>query len=136
MKIIFCNKRSGYSVNFIDRHDVYVGYDLEQSCCENADYYFILPDGTETEHGLEESPLEEFVFDTSFTHTSGYGSGGDGGQAKFRLTKGNQEAFLIIFNDHNGYYSHGFIFSHGDTTETEIDDFFYLDTKTICNGSI
>jgi hypothetical protein len=126
VEIISCNKRkSRHSINFIDRYDVFVGYDFTSSCCEQFGYYFILPNGTQTDDDLEESPLKGFVFDPSFIEQGQYGTDA-GGFAKFRLVKGDKEAFLVIYNDHNGYYSHGFIFKAEESSESvDHDDFFY-----------
>ena len=40
MKIITCDKQYSYSINFVDENNVFVGYDLEQQCCEEADWFF------------------------------------------------------------------------------------------------
>jgi hypothetical protein len=69
--------------------------------------------------------VEGLVFDTEYFEEDSYGSD-QGNKATFRLyrpTRGEKatraaersglvtEAFLTIFNDHNGYYGHGFTFN-------------------------
>ncbi len=110
-------KETGSKVNFIDVNDVYVGYDISQSCCEHADW-FIHPMQCESpyieEYGdsysgivNKEFDLNGFVFDTKFVEYSTKDTD-SGAMVIFRMVKGNNQLFLHLFNVHNGYYGHGF----------------------------
>ena len=57
---------------------------------------------------------EDFVFDTSFHETMRE----EGGIGVFKLKNSEgEEIFLVLFNDHNGYYGHGFEMKIGDETK-------------------
>lgn len=118
----------GYSswpskVNFADQNNVVVGYDLEQNCCETAGWFLTktLPcvwDEREYAWGGEKIDhktvdLDPYVFDTAYFNEhpespDSANSMDSGGAVAFRLTNGTDELFLVLYNIHNGYYSHGF----------------------------
>lgn len=116
-------KICGDKVNFIDSNDVFVGYDLGQDCCEHADWYVT---SVRNENAYKNNDYDYlsgvqdginvtgFVFDQTFVEAPDFG---DGGMVIFRLTKGDEEIFLHLFNSHNGYYGHGF-----ETTLPCVDD--------------
>ena len=126
--------------NFVDQHDVLVGFDSWQSCCESFGYHF----AASSEQGAEEisqpTNLEGMLFDRGFfvQHDDDDGWGDGGGQAVFRLVDarikrggrdeemrrherrlqaegGLPEVYLVLYNHHNGYYSHGFSMEVGGT---------------------
>ena len=103
-------------VNFVDQNNVFVGYDMGQSCCEHADWFIAdkicdsIADGDQNFDGLE-----DYVFDTSFLEHPNMKDIYEGNAVVFRLTNGEQEKFLHLFNCHNGYYGHGFDMSIGET---------------------
>jgi hypothetical protein len=111
-------------INFVDENNVFVGFDYFGQCCEQFGWHINNPLG---ETILDEcDPIEEvnkelegWVFDsTYFEETPGTPSNSfhEHNQAIFRLRKEDQELFLTLFNDHNGYYSHGFeMFKEGVT---------------------
>ncbi len=112
-------KTHGEKVNFIDANNVFVGYDLGQSCCENADYFFsaTIPENTESEKCSP--PGQEYVFDPSYFKENSEVMG-DGGMVVFRLTSPEKpEIFLCLYNHQNGYYSHGFEVKVGETVLRE-----------------
>jgi len=108
-------------INFVDTNNVFVGYDMGQSCCEKADWFILdqpakfLPDELN-----KEAQLDGFVFDCEYFMSLEYlpaeGEEGNcldsGGMVVFRLFvhKGHEikHKYLHLFNQHNGYYSHGF----------------------------
>lgn len=106
-------------VNFVDKRNVFLGFDLGQDCCEHADYY-ISREPTkaytyerDASKDLKDEDLEGYVFDKKFFERFDDNDGG--GTAVFRATRrGQPDAFIHIFNFHNGYYGHGFEFKCGD----------------------
>lgn len=102
-------------VNFVDRNNVILGYDMNQNCCEGAGWFIADtpqkdPLGEDSEGVLD---LKEFVFDTAFFKEVGGDYFDQGGMAIFRIVNGSSEKFIHIFNSHNGYYGHGFEFAIG-----------------------
>jgi hypothetical protein len=101
--------------NFVDKNNVVVGFDDESQCCENFGWFCAThpkfnncdDDSKEadTEGDLPETyDVEPYVFDTTFD---------DGGI--FRLTAdGLPNVYLVLYNHHNGYYSHGFCMSQNE----------------------
>lgn len=99
-------------VNFIDENDVFVGYDLAEKCCENANWYF----GDKKDTGKridrrddipaqQQINVEGYVFDTAYF----FKSKDKDPEVQFRLIKkGCKHIYLNLFNVHNGYYEHGF----------------------------
>lgn len=117
MKIVHCE--SSESVNFVDEHNVLVGYSLYQDCCEYASWAFH-EDG-KTFEDFEEIDVEELTFDTEFDGEDHdipnlYGELGDeSADAVFKLHGGGRVVYLILSNCHNGYYGHGFRMARGAT---------------------
>lgn len=105
--------RDGCSVNFVDSNNVFLGYNLGQCCCENADWFISDKPESKSDAGSNEissEELEGFVFDTSYFEevTDGYFDGG--GMVIFRMVRGQEERFIHLYNIQNGYYGHGFEF--------------------------
>ena len=106
----------GHKVNFIDENNVFVGYDMSQCCCEDADWF--IPDEILDRVPEVRSKPQEFVgmegwaFDTRFFHEVPDNPGvyDGGGMVVFRMINGDREQFLHLYNIHNGYYGHGFEF--------------------------
>lgn len=98
--------------NFIDENDVFVGYSSQQCCCENFGWFVTSEeprayiDGTE----LPDVAADGYVFDTAYFETfDSDETFRSKGMAVFRMTKvGENDLYLCLFNEHNGYYSHGF----------------------------
>lgn len=117
MKIFNDRTSSRHSkVNFVDENDVFVGYDMEQNCCEHADWFIanaIIPyddDAAWPEH----PDVEAYSFDKDFFQQVTSPSLYDGGMVAFRLVAdGKPDLYLHLFNAHNGYYGHGFEVKHG-----------------------
>jgi len=116
---VFENDKSSYTskVNFVDDNDVYIGYDIEQSCCEHAGWYLaekVTPyddESGETEHTYN---LEPYFIDKNYFKSIETDALDEGLMIVFRLVaKGKQDLYLHIFNAHNGYYGHGLEVKHG-----------------------
>jgi hypothetical protein len=116
MKIFERSEKSGWGnrLNIIDENNVFVGYDYDQQCCEDFEYY--LTDNIEKLFDKAEALDEQtfchdgYVFDTAYIkeHEDEETCYGEYFVA-FRLTKqGEKDIFLVLYNCHNGYYSHGF----------------------------
>jgi hypothetical protein len=114
-------------VNFVDENNRLVGYDFYQSCCESFGWYisssslfdpkFSVVDDTYASVFINQL-LEGWVFDPKFfeENTNSENFSVELNQATFRLVKDDKELFLHLFNEHNGYYSHGFEFLEEGTT--------------------
>ena len=123
MKYFDSNNGSIYStkVNFVDENNVLVGYDFSSDCCENYGWYIhskVTPEGTgdslfdeNTDNNAINESLKDWAFDTSFFNEFSDGEYEVRAVAVFRLVNGDNELFLHLFNEHNGYYSHGFDFA-------------------------
>jgi len=127
MKIF--DKTHGEKVNFVDQNNVFVGYDLAQDCCEHADWFIAdrihldpHPDIVkyeETEAAMLEG-LEPYSFDKEFFEEYTPSSLEAGGMAIFKLVAdGQPDRYLHLYNNHNGYYSHGFEMKQNDDTLQE-----------------
>jgi len=71
---------------------------------------------------LGDKELEDYVFDPDFCEEPIDPNDHDnGGMVIFRLVleDGSQEAFLALYNHHNGYYSHGFSMMVGDVQKQQ-----------------
>jgi len=103
---------TGQKINFVDDNNVFVGYDLGQDCCEYADWFISYKEAVEPEfNGLKTLEFDGWCFDTTYFKKLADAPGLDeGGIAIFRLVFEDKELFLHLFNCHNGYYAHGFMF--------------------------
>lgn len=99
-------------VNFVDENNVFVGFDYQQCCCEDFGWSISNAEGViyadDNGHDLRDFP--DYYFDTDYflegDDPSDYDSGG---WVKFRLVEEDgEDLFLMLYNIHNGYYSHGF----------------------------
>lgn len=110
-------KEDGFKVNWIDKNDIYVGYDTSTSCCETAGWFVadVMVSTDEEFDAIENSPFfhlqidfTPYTFDPNGAVTID-GVLDDGGIAIFRMvTDDGYESFLHLYNAHNGYYGHGF----------------------------
>lgn len=119
MKIFNNIKEWSSKVNFVDENNVFVGYDLDQDCCEYADWFISDKPENEIQERVETSEeMGPWRFDRDyFQEVENSRDLDEGRMVRFRLTNGKEEKFLHLFNCHNGYYSHGFTFGVGDTVE-------------------
>jgi len=111
MKLFERTESSGWGnrLNLIDGNNVFVGYDYDQDCCENFGYYFQEADGTK----LDQDPnLENAFFTLKHKDVSISDEQWDewyGIAFEIKLQTGEM-IWFTIYNEHNGYYSHGFDF--------------------------
>ena len=99
----------GNRLNLIDKNNVFVGYDYDESCCESFGYEFRTSDNKEIDYPEN---LSDFVFTLNhkiFEIVSKYKDDGDSAYG-FEITNGEDTLWFVIYNYHNGYYSHGFEF--------------------------
>lgn len=115
------DKENGFEskVNFVDKNNRFVGFDMSQDCCEHADWFIskdITPydSSADYENVREDLSLSEYVFDVCFFKEVESDSLDEGGQVVFKLVNESNVLYLHLFNSHNGYYSHGFEFKNGD----------------------
>ena len=111
-------------INFVDENDVVVGFDIEQDCCETVGYVIVprimafasienlyCVDSIVDDDGNEipQPDLSGWVFDQDFVNDGLlHHDLEDGHAVAFRMVKDGEEQFLILYNQHNGYYGHGF----------------------------
>lgn len=114
----------GDSLNFVDKNNVLLGYEYSPDCCEH--FGFSIVDSIEQyseqakkddflETSVEDAAerLKDFVFDPGFfMKDEGPDPNDDGNRAVFRLKAEDPDRvlYLVLWNYHNGYYSHGFEF--------------------------
>lgn len=104
-------------VNFVDKNNVLVGYDMSSCCCEHFGWFLSEKEEVEIndENGEEiestkKYDLEEYCFNTDYFCLIEGGEVLDsGGMAIFKLwAEGKPNLYLHLFNIQNGYYGHGF----------------------------
>lgn len=108
-------------INFVDDNDVFVGLDSRQACGESFGYFFSydVPSSVErvrsgmadfrpdsqwvSDYCLKHRQFNpDFMLDLSFEEDGVY-------LVIFELvTDSGYPVYLTLFNNHNGYYSHGF----------------------------
>jgi len=107
----------GNKHNFVDDKNVFVGFDSEQRCCEDADWFISDKIETKMPDPLpKETELDGWNFDTSFfeekdslEYSEMEGNAlYSGGMVIFKIKKGKKEKYLHLFNCQNGCYGHGF----------------------------
>lgn len=120
---VFINNPQGWSekFNFVDKNNVFVGFDSEQWCCEDFGYYFSpCAAGDAQQEGERMEPtaeqLEPYVFDKSYHKiVSDNKEYIYSDKAVFRLiAPDKQDLYLYLYNFHEGYYGHGFEFCDGE----------------------
>ena len=101
-------------VNFVDENNVFVGFEIEENCCEDFGW-FIAEEVMQYEWDAvypDHADVSDYVFDVGFFESSNFEEQDndqleDGGMVVFRLTAdGKPDLFLHLYNSHNGYYSH------------------------------
>ena len=120
---LFNEKNGKWSskVNFVDENNVILGYDLSQDCCEHAGWFIAdAPVGVIMEQKDQNPDLTGYSFDVEYYELRKNTSELDeGGIAIFKITNGIDDKFIHLFNAHNGYYNHGFIFIDKEKTINE-----------------
>jgi hypothetical protein len=125
-------------VNFVDENNVVLGYDMNQLCCEDANWFISdtpnTPDYTilqDSDRDLNQDfDVSDWCFDPAYfksiDNCSGYS---ESNFAIFKIVKKNtlhdpnrssdDEKYIHLYNVHNGYYSHGFAFMNDTNKITE-----------------
>lgn len=120
-------------INFIDKNNVFVGFDYTHKCCEEFGYIISdhIPNNKEELYQYLSSRndninYDEYIFDQSFNYSVPDFDNQDIDDDDYNaqhmsiivfkliseLTK--KELYLTLFNDHNGAYSHGFECKHNE----------------------
>lgn len=125
MRIFNQVERFENKVNFVDENNVYLGYDLDQCCCEDANWFISdrpcnkCPEDA----AIHDTDWSGWVFDTAYFQqvfdTDGKWHFDGGSMVIFRIVNGDREMFIHLYNVHNGYYGHGFDFKVNDQTIRE-----------------
>ena len=107
--------------NFVDDNNRFVGFDSGHSCCETFGWFIareICPDILNPPlEALEPAQMDGFNFDPTFFEEIRHRDLDQGSAAAFRLVHADgRQAFLHIWIEHNGYYSHEFQFREADKT--------------------
>ena len=97
-------------INFVDDNNVFVGYDIEQDCCERADWFVSVKEKCSIPPVIIKLSLDDYNFDTSyFKKVESLDIFEEGGMVIFKLTSPDKPSlYLHLFNVQNGYYGHGF----------------------------
>ena len=106
-------------LNFVDDNNVFVGFDYGHCCCESFGYYYAkdpnaskdneikLSEDQESMYNFDPLFHEDVVSDDNYYDAQKL----TGGAVAFKLINKsdvNDVVYLILYNHHNGYYSHGF----------------------------
>ncbi|MHA1738166.1 MAG: DUF7448 domain-containing protein [Candidatus Heimdallarchaeota archaeon] len=112
----------GHKINFVDENNVFVGYDMESSCCEKFGWFINNKPTTKLFDDDDEiierviANIDEYSFDINFFAEYKFDDYGDIiNIVIFKLVNEDfDELYLHLFNCHNGYYSHGFEYKDAD----------------------
>lgn len=111
-------KETGHSVNFIDKNDCFVGFGTLRYCCEIAGFTVVDDLAKLQEDPINHNPLslDGYWFDTSIQPIEDlivpwvY----DGDVVAFTcVNEAGDIRYLVLYNEHNGYYHHGWETSWG-----------------------
>ncbi len=110
-------KETTDSINFIDEHDNFVGYQLSQICCEQATWAIVSEQPTNKKKAIQSTvqpeELEGYYLDTRWFKQKNF-KDTDTDAVIFRMKKDKHPHRYIVFtNTQNGYYSHGYTCSIG-----------------------
>lgn len=96
-------------INFVDKNNVFVGYDTSQNCCETVDWFISKIEENKARYEKEDIDLDDYIFDTNYFEEIRGEDFDEGGMVRFKMTaKDKPNLYLHLFNCHNGYYRHGF----------------------------
>jgi hypothetical protein len=113
MKIFDRVEGWGCKVNFVDENNVVLGYDVSQHCCEHADWFisdYMITNDYSDLSGDSTIDVSNYRFDIDFFKRVDNPEREAESVVIFRITDGETEKFIHLYNIHNGYYSHGFTF--------------------------
>lgn len=108
----------GDKINFVDKN-YFVGYDYNFRCCENFGYNIIgedsIIDTTEDKVEISDMDLKRAYFEGTYLKSNLE-------EIRFPIIVGEEKYFLVLYNYHNGYYSHNFTFKKNGLNENTIED--------------
>lgn len=116
MKVFDCTKEFPNKVNFVDKNNVVLGYNLDQQCCECAGWFVSDVPHLEATFPKDENDnssdefWEGYEFDTSYQEEA---FRDEVGILIFKAVKlGSPDRYIHMYNVHNGYYGHGWNWSN------------------------
>lgn len=112
-----CQAPFNSKVNYVDKNNRVVGFDMDSHCCEDFGHMVTTtkpPEDIYSSCWYEE--MSEFVGDLEPYTFADEGpvdcldirDESGGGLAYRIVAKGEPDMWVVIWNHHNGYYSHGF----------------------------
>ena len=125
IKIFDTGKNWDTKVNFVDEHNVLVGYDTQDSCCEHADWFISynpcakIVEETNAIGASDDTDelLLTYMFDKDYMDEREEDGNEDPCNDEYRnivtfklISVTGEPLYLHLFNVHNGYYSHGFTY--------------------------
>ena len=124
MKIFTPDNSFDSKVNFVDENNRVVGFSMAYDCCEKFGYAVcrVIPATSEEaemagECVPDEATLAPYRFveeQPSDCLTDGADVEGGGGLAFRIAADGQPDMYVVIWNHHNGWYSHGFEYWGGE----------------------
>jgi len=122
MKIFDTFEPCPQKINFVDKNNRVIGYDMEDRCCGDAGWFisdqknYEVYDKKYNKIDYIVPSVKDYTFDPDYMEdVEGVGDFG-ANKIIFRLVNGDKELFLHLYNVHNGYYSHGFSIKQNDKT--------------------
>ena len=113
-------------LNFVDDNNVFIGFDYTPDCCEVFGYGISKKENALYSEEMdikvslecEDDYIKDFFFDKDYYEERELNV--DCSVAEFRaINKEGDQIFISLYNDHNGYYGHGFTFGDIDKTIQE-----------------
>jgi len=102
-------------INFVDENNKFVGFDYEANCCEYFGWFVTGTLQTVQTIPHTDAELDGYLFDGTQCLDVNMADVDEGGAVAFGMKHPVKGAlFLILYNHHNGYYSHGFEFDVGN----------------------
>lgn len=101
-------------VNYVDSANNVVGFDMYANCCESFGHGVFLSIPTSTDEAKADIDLSPYSFVNENPTECLPDADGGGGLAFRIVAEGRPDAYVVIWNHHNGYYSHGFSYWNGE----------------------
>ena len=133
MKIFTPENSFPDKVNFVDKNNSFVGFEIGGRCCETYGWFVarkipMTKEEFKNQYEINPNPTlgyENYTFDCELAIPEGYDKVFDNeslSYAVFSLSEPHpnyNKIYLIIFNEQNGCYSHGFEFNIHDELKGE-----------------
>lgn len=98
-------------VNYVDENNVVLGYDMNESCCEQFGHGVFASIPKSEDEAMEEIDIEKYSFSKEIPTRCLDAFSNCGGGMAFRIcTNDMPDMYIVLWNYHNGYYSHWFDF--------------------------